>query len=215
MLPLGDTVVLEQVVRRVQASQADDIVVATSEDKLDNHIINFCKNKKINTYRGSLNNVLERYYHTAKAYKADVVIRITADCPLYDPHVLNTMLKQFKNCDYLTNSLTRTLPRGLDTEIFTFKVLETTYKEAAKEAELEHVTPYIYQNQNIFNCKNYKNDINLAQHRWTLDTKEDYIMINSIYEHLGNNATTAEIVSFLQHHPHIFAINNHIEQKVI
>ena len=215
MLPLGDTVVLGQVVRRVQQSQVDDIIVATSEDELDNHIINFCKNKNINTYRGSLNNVLARYYHTATAYKADVVIRVTADCPLYDPQVLNTMLQQFKNCDYLTNNLTRTFPRGLDTEIFTFKALESAYNGATQEAEFEHVTPYIYQHQNIFSCKSYEADINLAQHRWTLDTKEDYMMINSIYEHLGNAATTEQIVSFLQQHPHIFAINNHIKQKTV
>ena len=215
MLPLGDTVVLGQVIRRVQQSQVDDIVVATSEDELDNHIINFCRNKNINTYRGSLKNVLARYYHAAKTYKADAVIRVTADCPLYDPHILNDMLQKFKNCDYLTNSLTRTFPRGLDTEIFTFKALESAYNNATQESELEHVTPYISQHQNIFNCKNHENDINLAQHRWTLDTREDYMMINSIYEHIGNTATTEQVVGFLQQHPHIFALNKHIEQKVV
>jgi spore coat polysaccharide biosynthesis protein SpsF len=215
MLPLGDTNVLGQVIRRVKLADVDDIVVATSEDKLDDHIISFCKKNNINTYRGSLTNVLERYYYAAETYKADIVIRITSDCPLYDPHLLNTMLAKFKDCDYFTTALTRTFPRGIDIEIFTFTALEEAYRKATKDTEFEHVTPYIYHNRNVFNCKNYENDINLAGHRWTLDTKEDYIMINSIYEHLGNNATTTEIVNFLQLNPHIYTINNHIKQKVL
>lgn len=214
MLPLGDMNVLGQVIRRVKSAQVDDIVVATSEETLDNHIANFCNSKNINVYRGSLDNVLERYYHAAKTYKADIIVRVTSDCPLYDPSLLNKMLKGFNGYDYLSNTLTRTLPRGLDIEIFTFTALESAYRNAAKNSEREHVTPYIYHNQDVFSCKNYTHNTDLSYHRWTLDTKEDYLMINSIYEHLGNYATTTEIVDFLQRHQNIFAINNHIKQEL-
>ncbi len=215
LLPLGNSNVLGQVIRRVQKTTVDDIIVATSTDELDDHIVNFCKNNDVKTYRGSLKNVLERYYQAATEHKADIIIRVTADCPLYDPHLLNTMLAKFKDCDYFTTSLTRTFPRGVDIEILTFAALEEAYRMATKNAEFEHVTPYIYQHRNIFNCKNYENDVNLAGHRWTLDTREDYMLINSIYNHLGNNATTTDIVKFLQLNPDIYALNKHIEQKVV
>src|SRR5690606_1854653 len=172
-------------------------------------------------YCGDLNNVLSRYYQAAKKYNADIIIRITSDCPLYDPNILNKMLQEYddKKYDYFSNCLQRSFPRGLDTEIFTFKALEKAYKEAKEEAQLEHVTPYIYQNPDKFKIKDFSNKTDLYYHRWTLDTKEDYEMISQIYGALYKEGKEIffmeEITNFLNKNPQVFAINSQIKQKNI
>jgi spore coat polysaccharide biosynthesis protein SpsF len=215
MLVLNNDTVLYQVVSRVRKANVDDVIIATSNHSSDDAIVKFCQEQKISYYRGSLNNVLSRYYMAAKEYEADIVVRITSDCPLYDHTILNDMLSEFNNCDYLSNCFERTFPRGLDTEIFTFKSLEKTYNQAKRDQEKEHVTPYIWQNPHLFKLKNHISNNNLSNHRWTLDTKEDYQLIQSIYQNLGDDFTTKEVIEFLEKNPDIFSINQHIEQKQI
>lgn len=216
MLQLNGVAVLEHVVERVRQSEhIDDVIIATSTESDDNAIAEFCKKKGYNYSRGSLHNVLERYYNAANENNADIVVRITSDCPLYDANILDDMFEQFDDCDYLSNALVRSFPRGLDTEIFTFKALERAYTEATEDFQKEHVTPYINKNPNIFKLKDFVNSEDNSNHRWTLDTKEDFEMIKNIYENLGSNCSTEHVLKYLKNNPDVVAINAHIEQKKV
>ena len=141
LLPLGGKTVLEQVIDRVkQSKRLDEVIVLTSKEASDDPVQTLCQEKGIKYYRGDLHDVLSRYYHAAIEYQADYIIRITADCPMYDPSILDKMLEQYQGQDYMSNTIDRKFPRGLDTEIFTFKTLKSMWKQAKDADEREHVT---------------------------------------------------------------------------
>lgn len=205
-----------------QSHLVNRVIVATSDQPEDDAVEQFCKDNFIQYYRGSAENVLSRYYHAAKYFNAEIIIRITADCPVIDPIILDNMITEFLiqinkiNIDYLSNSLTRTFPRGLDIEIFTFSALEKTFFEAEKKYELEHVTPYIYQNPHKFSIMNYANKVDNSHYRWTVDTEEDFELITEIYNRLYSPERfflTNEILELFEKHPEFFEINRSIEQK--
>jgi len=140
----------------------------------------YCKSRREN-------DVLGRYYQAAVQTNADVVVRITSDCPLINPVVIDNVIEQFldDNCDYCLNSLIITYLCGLDTEVFSFKALEKAWNEAKKDYEREHVTPYIIENPDKFKLLNVANDINLSHLRWAMDTKEDFEFINAVYKRIN------------------------------
>ena len=216
--------ILSHVISRVRAcSLVDEIVVATTTSLADNVIVTESEKFGVNWFRGSEEDVLERYYLAAKEYKADVIVRVTSDCPLFDGEVLTEMLEYFSietshglEMDYLSNCLRRSYPRGLDAEIFTFEVLEKAFQSAHQPYEREHVTPYIYEHPEIFNLHNQTYDDDLSNYRWTLDTEDDWILIEEIYKNLyheGEIFTTDEVVDFLEENPELLFINAHVEQK--
>jgi len=211
--------VLWHVVNRLKHSKyISDIVIATTALPEDDAIQKFCEENNLKYYRGSSENVLSRYYEAAGKYEAETVIRITSDCPVIDPVLLDEMIVDFNNsnADYMSNSLLRTFPRGLDAEIFSFKVLEKTYKEASKQYELEHVTPYIYQHPELFSLKNFANVTDYSYHRWTLDTEEDYKLLQEIYNNLYDEVKLfqwKDILKLVELKPELLEINKHIEQK--
>jgi UDP-2,4-diacetamido-2,4,6-trideoxy-beta-L-altropyranose hydrolase len=175
-------------------------------------------------FRGSESDVLERYYQAATEASADVVVRVTSDCPLFDGQLLTKMLERFQEkmpdgiIDYLSNSLKRTFPRGLDAEVFTFAALKCAYENATTPAEREHVTPYLYRHPERYNLQNYSGDIDLSAHRWTLDTREDYEMISAVYENLylpGVLISTSDVLEFLAGCPDVENLNINIEQKAL
>ena len=126
-----------------------EIIIACSENKKDNQIVNLCKRKKISFYVGSEINVLDRYYRASKKHKGDTIIRITSDCPLMDPKLLDNFITDFlKKFDYVSNTLTRTYPDGLDIEIFNYKSLHKAWKRSSSDYEKEHVTPYFKKDKN-------------------------------------------------------------------
>lgn len=219
LLNLNGKSVLHNVVSRVQKiSGLDEIVVATS-DRIDDDIIEMeTKRIGIPLYRGSLEDVLSRYYNAARQFKADIIMRITSDCPLIAPEVSSEILQEFvnsSNYDYVSNTLKRTYPRGLDTEVFHFQALEKAYIESKLSSEREHVTPYLYNNRKDFTIFDFvDNKNNYSQFRWTLDTLEDYHLIKTIYYNKGDELNYIDLVNlFLRNHQwHL--INNHIEQKV-
>ncbi|EKD71451.1 MAG: acylneuraminate cytidylyltransferase [uncultured bacterium] len=224
MMMLGDKSILTHVITRIRnADLIDDIVIATSTLPQDDVIQKEAKKCNIHCYRGSETDVLTRYYEAAKNHQANVIVRITADCPFLDPFILNDMIIKFKQLlkenkpiDYLSNCLTRSYPRGLDIEIFTIKTLQQTYHQANQDYQREHVTPYIYQNPHLFSLHNYANQLDLSEHRWTLDTKEDFDFISIVYNKLSiknENFTTNDIISLLQKEPELKSINIHIKQK--
>ena len=225
MLPLGGKPALYHVVERVgSCSLIDEVVVATTELEEDDIIQRESIKFGARTFRGNEKNVLDRYYHAAKDAKADIIVRITSDCPLVDPLVLKDMLEMFltenasqQGIDYLSNSLERTFPRGLDAEIFSFNALTEAFTNADKTYELEHVTPYIYEHPKKFKLKNFYNITDKSSHRWTLDTIEDYIFLKKIFDILytGKIFSTEAVFSLLKKQPQLMKINAHIEQKEI
>lgn len=211
--------VLSHVITRVkQCKEIDEVVVATTTSAVDDVLIEH--DFGVSVYRGSEDNVLSRYYETAKAVGADVVIRITSDCPLIDPNIIDKMLGIYKQGNYkvVTNATSnledRTFPRGLDAEIFSFEYLEEAYNNATEQYQKEHVTPYLYENTD--NVYIYKNDVDYSNYRLTLDTDEDFVLIHKIYGALycgEHDFYLKEIVEVMEDNPDWVKINEHIEQK--
>ena len=158
-------------------------VILTSTSKSDDKIVRLCKNKKIPFFRGNLKNVIKRFYLASKKLKLKDVVRITADCPLIDPDIIDKVCKVYskKNFDYVSNTIKPSYPDGLDVEIFNFYTLEETYKKNLSTHEKEHVTIGMYKNPKIIK-KNIKNKKNLSNYRFTLDTEKDYVQINNIFK---------------------------------
>jgi spore coat polysaccharide biosynthesis protein SpsF len=213
--------VLEHVIDRVRQSKLiDEIIIATTTHNRDDVIETEALRCRVEVFRGSEDDVLSRYYYAAKENDLDVVVRITSDCPLIDPKVLDEVIQCYVNNDYdiVSNAGSdlskRTYPRGLDTEVFSFKVLEKSYANAKETYQREHVTPYIYENS--IGAYYYKNDVDYSKHRWTLDTDEDFNLLSEIYKHLyhgEHDFYLSDIVKLFEVKEELFNINAHVEQK--
>lgn len=206
--------------RLKQSKQIDGIVILTSQKPEDDVIASFCQERKVPCFRGSEEDVLDRYYQAALERRPDAIVRITADCPLIDPDVVDQVIREFRqnylDVDYVTNGLERTFPRGLDVEVFSFKALEQAFKNARRPEEREHVTVYIYRHPEQFRLKNITYTTSLGHHRWTVDTPEDFTLVRLILEHLYPDKPQfrlKDILTLLAQHPDWVQINAHIEQK--
>ena len=221
---LGGRSVLAHVIDRVAAAAGlDEVVIATTSAEPDGLIVCEAERHGAKAFRGSEHDVLGRYFMAATANSADVIVRVTADCPLFDSRLLTQMLTKFSTLrtgprpiDYMSNTLTRTYPRGLDTEIFTFAALRRAHREANLPHEREHVTPYLYHNPTIFALHEYNNDIDLSAHRWTLDTPDDFRFLLAVFSALherGEVISTEAVLGLLDERPDIAEINAHIRQQ--
>lgn len=216
MLDLEGKTVLERVIERVKASRLiNDVVVATTIEKKDLKIVGLCAANGISVYCGSEDDVLDRYYQAARLVGADRIVRITSDCPLIDPIIIDEVISSHlrEKADYTSNGLKETFPDGLDTEVFSFKALKTAWKNAKLKSEREHVTPYIRNNMNIFKLTNFEYKEDLSKKRWTLDNPEDYEFIKNIYANIyfkNHLFGMKEILEFLQNNPEIEKINQNI-----
>jgi spore coat polysaccharide biosynthesis protein SpsF len=216
---INNKVVLDYVIERIQqCSKIDDIVLATTTSEKDDVLEKYAKNKVITLFRGSEEDVLSRYYKAAEKYKADQVVRITSDCPLIDPKIIDKIIDSHiaNKADYTSNTLNRTYPRGLDVEAISFKTLEEAYKNSNKEYQREHVTPYIIEHPEKFKLQNIESvgKIRRPDIRITLDTPEDLKLIKKILLHFNNlDFTTEEIIEFLNRNPKLLDINKNIKQK--
>lgn len=213
---------LEYQLERVKKSRLiDEIVVATTVKEQDQPIVDFCMEKGVSCYRGSEEDVLARYYEAAKAYEADIVVRLTSDCPVIDPDVIDRVIQAFledEEADYVSNTLERTFPRGMDTEVFSFQALEQAFQSARMQSEREHVTPYIWKNSDRFSIKSVFHRDDLSIHRWTVDTPEDFELIKKMIEHLyrvQRDFSMEDMLQLLDQHPQWKEINAHIEQKKV
>jgi len=204
--------VLWHVVSRVsQVSSLDRIIVATTTSPGDNAIEEFCNRENIAVFRGSENDVLDRYYQCAKAHSINDIVRITADCPLHDPQVIASVIEEYEKggYDYVTNSLEIPYPDGLDVEVFSFRSLEDAWRHAKLDSEREHVVPYILNNHSM-KKKNVPMN-RYPPYRLTLDNPEDFTFINSIFEGLGTDSFGLhEVITYLNDHPALLSINQHI-----
>ena len=224
-LPYGsDITVLQQVIRRLKKSkELNDFIVATTTDKEDEEIVKLAQKEDVKWFKGSKNNVLERYYLSAKEYNLDIVVRITSDCPCVDPEVVDLLLEEhIKACaDYTTNALVRTYPHGLDIEVLNFAALEKAHREAKYDFEREHVCPYIYRtNPQVFKIQSVKAPDALAapEIRITLDTEEDYALLCVVFDHLyfkNEYFDAYDIVNLFKEKPWLRFINKKVVQKKI
>ena len=209
--------VLEILIRRLSKSrQISKIIVACSKKKSDFKIIQLCQKMNIDYFAGSEENVLERFYKTAQKFKAQNILRITGDCPLVDPKIVDNVIEIFhtKKLDYVTNANPPTYPDGFDVEVFTFKALEESFKKAKNPYQKEHVTPYIYQNNKFkkFNVRCKKNFSNL---RLTLDEKKDFELISKIFDHFKGNIyfSYEDILKYYKKNKKVFLINIGIKRN--
>ncbi|MCF6296413.1 MAG: glycosyltransferase family protein [Flavobacteriaceae bacterium] len=220
LLDLGGKPVLQQVFNQISnAKLIDKIVLATSIDSSDDLLEKWAKNSNNLFYRGSLNNVLERYYYAAKEFSADVIVRITADCPLVDPKIIDSIIELFnkENYDYCSNTITPTFPDGLDVEVLKFVALEKAYINATLLSEIEHVTPYIKNNPQLFKIGMYSSKTDYSSLRWTLDNKEDYEFLKLIFNKFSNECdyiSWEKAIKFLANNESISKINSHISRDV-
>lgn len=168
----------------------------------------------IDVYQGSINNVLERFFFAASSENPDWVVRLTSDCPLIDPELIDTVVKFAidNNLDYASNTLKPTYPDGLDVEVFKFSVLEKAYNEARLTSEIEHVTPYIWKNStyiggNFFKSDCLMNSVDYSNIRLTVDTYDDFTVIEKLIQIVGDDKSWKDYVTLLQNYPEISVIN--------
>ena len=203
------------IINRVKkAKNIDQIILATSNTDTDKILLDIAKKFKIIGFAGDEKDVLDRFYNAAIIYAANPIVRITGDCPLVDPILLDKMVEfyQANDYDYMSNTIERTFPDGLDIEIFSSEVLKISNKEAKWLSEREHVTPYILKNQNDFRIYNYKNKQNLSNLRWCVDEEDDLIMIRKIFQEMRPNQffSTDDALKIILKRPDISKINSGI-----
>lgn len=214
-LPYNSNVtVLEQVIRRLKKSKMlEEIIIATTTDESDKKIVNIAKKENITFFRGSKENVLERYYLAAKENDLDVVVRITSDCPCIDPEIVDLVVETHleKDLDYTSNTLIRTFPVGLDVEVISFEALKKLYDCVKNDSEKEHVTLYAHNNLNQFKTENVAmTESNRSEIRVTLDTEEDYALLCAVFDYLyakNEFFNYEEILKLFQDKPWLILIN--------
>ncbi len=218
MLQILNRPVLALMHERVKRSRFHtDIVIATSTNPLDQNIIQFAEREKINVFAGDEIDLLDRHYQAAKLYKADAVVKIPSDCPLIDPlvidNVLSFYLKNHNKFDYVSNLHPATYPDGNDVEICSFRALEQAWRDADRDYQREHTTPYIWENTDIFRVANLEWETGFEyfdKYRLTLDYPEDFELIKRIYENLypkNPNFGLNEIIKFLDENPEVYNLN--------
>ena len=206
--------VLEFIINQVKYSKKiDKIVIATTTKNDDDIITMISKKNNCDYFRGSEKDVLDRYYYCAKKFNFDSIVRITSDCPLIDPQIIDNVIEKFesKNYDYVTNTFPRTFPKGLDVEIFSFTTLEQMWREAKLPSEREHVTQFIL-NHNKFRIGNIEYNNNLSNLRWTLDQKEDFEFLSNIIKRIQTRPILINhVLKILSDEPELSKINEGID----
>jgi len=222
MLKIVGKPMLELMIERLRrASELDGIVVATTDRATERPIVDLINSLEgILLFRGSEDDVLARYHGAAVKYNAKTIVRVTADCPLIEPAVIDKIVKAYHklsvSIDYASNIRRRTYPRGLDVEVFSFLSLDKARKEATLMSDREHVTEYILQRPFIFRMCDVVDDVDNSFMRWTVDMPEDFELITKIYESLypkNHNFTYYDVLQLLKRNPDWNMINSHIKQK--
>lgn len=216
--------IIEHVYERLRMCRnISDIILAMPDTRESDPLEEQAKSMDCHFYRGDEHDVLSRYYHAAKAFGVDTIIRITGDCPLVDPKVIDRLVKDFLErgtYDYMVVDSEGGFPRGIDSEIFGFETLEKVHREARLEYEREHVTPYIYQHLDLFRVLfiEAQGKLRRPELRLTVDTEEDLLLIKEIFSRLKDyekNFSTEDVIAIIDNNPHLQLINRHIIQKDI
>lgn len=198
-----------------------DLIIATTTNASDDIVQEFAEKQNLPFHRGSENNVLKRFHEAALKFNLDIIIRVTSDCPLIDPHLIRNSFEKYMKLNnphvYMANGLERTFARGFDFEIFSFELLDEAFKQAKEESDLEHVTPYIWKNRSgKVELHPVKQATDNSRFRITVDTSEDFELIRTLIEQYeADKLPYTEIEQLLISHPELSAMNAHIEQKKV
>jgi spore coat polysaccharide biosynthesis protein SpsF len=206
--------------RAKQSKMVDEWIVATSDEADSELICKIADQLSISSYKGSMNNVLDRFYQAVKNESPDYVVRITSDCPLIDPVLIDAVVEACVkgNYDYASNTLEPSFPDGVDVEIFSFNALKKAHTEASLQSELEHVTPYIWKNCSHFNGKlfnsfSYKSEKNYSSYRLTVDEPNDFELIRILIENMGEDQPWQKYIEYLDQYPEVKKINSSIKRN--
>ncbi len=211
LAPLAGKPMLAHILERIQAVEAiDQIVIATTTRPEDEAIVHLAQDLDVPVYRGSVEDVLDRFYQCARQIGAHTIVRITADDPFKDPQIIQEMLEHWQAAypayDYLSNTLEPTYPEGLDIEIFTMEALEQAWREATLPSDREHVTPYIWRQPHRFRLFSWKQEEDLSHLRWTVDYPEDLAFAQAVYQRLypqNPRFLMKDILALLEREPHL------------
>ena len=211
LMPINNIeTVLSFEIKQIQnCTTINKLVIATTDLTEDDEIADYVKKLNVECFRGSATDVLDRYYQCAKKFVFSTIVRITSDCPLIDPtivdNVVSNFLKNMDHIDYISNIHPRTFPHGTDVEVFSFTALENAWGNAKKSSEREHVTPYLYTNEK-FKKDNISNPIDQSHLRWTLDYKQDLDLIREIVSQIDKRPILMNDILTL------FSKNQHLEE---
>jgi spore coat polysaccharide biosynthesis protein SpsF len=206
---------LVHIIERIKrCSTIQTIAVATTSAPVDKVLIRLADKMGVSSYAGASEDVLDRFYYAAKLFKADVVVRITADDPFKDPRIVDLVTRRLLyssgELDYVSNTIAPTYPEGLDVEVFTFAALERAWHDACLDSEREHVTPYIWKHPELFRLYNVVHRPNLSHLRWTLDYEQDLAFARAVYERLykpNRVFLMRDILNLLDREPQLARIN--------
>jgi spore coat polysaccharide biosynthesis protein SpsF len=213
---LGKPMLFFLIERLKKVPLADVIIIAAPTGEENQPIIETAKSLHVETFRGSEADVLSRYFEAAKAFHLDVIVRITSDCPLIDPGIVNSITQSYlgqPSFDYLSNTVKRTFPRGMDTEVFSFAILKVAHELATAPYQREHVTPYILEKGRV---SSFEQEQDWSKIRLTIDTIEDFNLVNEIFMALykpGQMFSLSDIISLLKRQPELIEINRHVERR--
>lgn len=210
----NETLLYIHLKRILKAKNVSKLMVATTYEEGAEKIVEIAKRAGVETYKGSVNDVLERFYFATKPENPDYVVRITSDCPLIDPAVIDQVVEKCisSGVDYVSNTMKPTYPDGIDCECFKFSALEKAFNEAIMQSEREHVTPYIKKNSsfnggNLFKSINYEYPEDYSAYRITVDTARDFEVIRFLIDHLGTDKSWLDYIKFLDSNNEIKNIN--------
>ena len=215
---LGLPMLARQLERLLRCRALDQLKVATSVEPSDDSIEQLCRSIGVSCFRGQHADVLDRFYHCAKGAGADHVVRLTGDCPLSDPVLIEGLVAFYfeHNVDYASNCRPPTLPDGLDAEIFSFKALAEAWSEASEPHAREHVVPFIVRQPQRFAAANWSYSEDLSTLRWTVDEPEDLAFVTKVYEHLypaKADFGMSDVLSLLRRHPELTGMNSRFERN--
>ena len=217
----GEPMLVREVERVLRATTVDELVVATSTDGQDEQIAILCLERGYACYRGSLLDVLDRVYQAARVHQAQIVVRLTGDCPLIDPDLIDQTVAAFLEAeppvDFAANRLPddKTFPVGTDTEVCTFSALERAWREADEPHHREHVMPYLYEEPGRFRTLLVQSDQDYSQYRWTVDTQEDLELVRQIYAHFAgrDDFTWLEVLELYAREPSLASVNAEVQHR--
>lgn len=218
----GEPMIARVLERARRASSVDDAMIATTTDASDDAIEAFCRERGYLVYRGSMFDVLDRFYNAAKMAQADVIVRVTADCPVIDPAVIDQTVALFHSsgadfaCNRLPPPWKRTWPIGLDTEVCSFAGMERAWREATLPYEREHVMPFFYDQEGRFKVEVLDHDPDYGALRWTVDTAEDLALLREIFKRFEgrDDFTWEDVLHLVQREPELNLINAGVRHKV-
>lgn len=222
LAPIQSESMLTWVVERARLAQTlDEVVVATTTDASDDAIVDHCQARDYSVYRGDPIDVLDRYWATATAFKAEVVVRLTADCPLIDPELIDETVQELldadRHVDFAATRLPweRTYPIGLDVEVCTFEGLRIAWQEAVETHQREHVMPFLYENPERFTIVLLNAEEDYGELRWTVDTEEDLVFVREIVKRFPDRKSFRwrDILTLVKENPELAVINASVKHK--